>query len=318
METEREVQLVKYDTREEWLAARNHSIGASESAALFGLAPDSRESAYSLWAKKAGLIEPDIVDEEWLEWGQILEDPIAQRYAKRTGHQLWTPPTPWCVAVHPRLSFLTATVDRWIVQAKGRADRGDLEIKNVGAFNSDWREDGSAVVPLHVQAQVQHQLAVTGFSWAVVAALVGGNKLETFEVERNEEFIRELEAKAEEFWANVQRKEAPATDGKEATTRALKKLHPDDNGQTIDCDANDALIWESYERAKATEKQAKADVEAFGNHIKAKIGAATYAKFPDGRVISYRTASRGGYAVEPTKYRSLKFEKPKTITKGSK
>ena len=313
-----DVNLVRYDTREEWLAARTASIGASESAALFGLAPDGRESEYSLWAKKAGVIEPEQIDSEWLEWGQILEQPIAQRYAKRTGHQLWSPPTPWCVAVHPRLPFLTATVDRWILQAPGRTDRGDLEIKNVGSFNSDWRDGGSTVVPLHVQAQVQHQLAVTEFSWAVVAALVGGNKLETFEIERNEEFIAELEAKAEEFWVKVQRKEAPAADGSEATSKVLKRLHPADNGATVDLEAEAAQLWALMEEAKEKKKQAESVIQEQDNKLRAMLGANTFGALPDGRTLSLKTTAREGYVVNDTTYRTLRIEKPKTPKKGTK
>jgi putative phage-type endonuclease len=311
-----DVQLIKYDSREAWLAARTISIGASESAALFGLAPDSRESEYSLWAKKAGLVEPEQIDAEWLEWGQLLEGPIAERYAKRTGATLWQPPTPWCVAVHPRLPFLTATIDRWIV-TPGQ-NRGDLEIKNVGAFNADWREDGATKVPLHIQAQVQHQLAVTGFAYAVVAALIGGNKLETFEVERNQEFIDELEAKAEDFWGKVQRKEAPPADGSEATSKALKRLHPDDDGSTIVLDQEAEELTVALEAAKASKSEAEAKEKEAKNKLIAKIGAATFADLPGGRRLSLKTTERTGYYVDDTKYRTLRIEKPKAAKKGLK
>jgi putative phage-type endonuclease len=319
METQ-DVQLVKYDSREEWLAARTASIGASESAALFGLAPEGRESEFSLWAKKAGMVEPEQIDEEWLFWGAALEQPIADRYAKRTGHKLWTPPNAFCVAVHPRLPFLTATIDRWIIEAAGRTERGDLEIKNVGAFNADWREDGAAALPLYVQAQVQHQLAVTGFGWAVVAALVGGNKLETFEIERNPEFIAELEAKAEEFWGKVQRKEAPPADGKTATTKALKRLHPDDNGETMELDAAAVELAAELEAAKAWKKAGEDAAEEAGNKLRAILGANTYGALPDGRVVSLKTTETKGYTcvVEPKKYRTLKILKAKAATKGKK
>lgn len=309
-----DVNLIKYDTREAWLTARTTSIGASESAALFGLSPDSRESAYSLWAKKAALVEPEQIDAEWLEWGQILEEPIAQRYAKRTGAVLWTPPTPWCVAVHPRLPFLTATIDRWIVNPG--QDRGDLEIKNVGAFNSDWKGDGGGLaIPLHIQAQVQHQLAVTGFSYAVVAALIGGNKLETFEVERNPDFIEELEAKAEDFWGKVQRKEAPPADGSEATSKVLKRLHPDDDGSTIVLDAEAEELTAQLEAAKAEKSCAEAREKEAKNKLQAKIGAATFGQLPGGRILSLKTTSRAGHYVDESKYRTLRIEKTK---KGSK
>jgi putative phage-type endonuclease len=300
-----EVNLIKYETRNEWLAARTLSIGASESAALFDLSPDSRESEFSLWAKKTGLAEPEQIDAEWLEWGQLLEAPIAERYAKRTGCKLWTPPTPWCVAVHPRLPFMTATVDRWIIEAPGREDRGDLEIKNVGAFNSDWRDE----VPLYIQAQVQHQLAVTGFKWGVVAALIGGNKMETIEIERNPEFIAELEAKAIEFWDKVQRKEAPPVDGKAATARTLKLLHPSDNGATIALDSDVASWVDKLAKAKEDEKAAEAAKKEAENHIKATLGPNTFGTLPDGRIVSLKTQARAGYTVDPCEFRTLRVSK---------
>jgi putative phage-type endonuclease len=309
-----DVQLVRYDSRDAWLAARTASIGASESAALFGLSPQNRESPYSLWAKKAGLIEPDQIDSEWLEWGQILEEPIAQRYAARSGHVLWQPPTPWCVVVHPRLPFLTATLDRWIIDGHGKDSRGDLEIKNVGSFNTDWK-DG---IPLHIQAQVQHQLACTGFNWAVVAALIGGNKMETIEIERNQEYIDALEAKAEEFWTLVLRGEAPATDGTDATTKAIKKLHPNDNGETVDLPSEAELFANQVEHLKEKAKETDGYIKEFENKLRAMIGPNTFGALPDGRIVSLKTTARKGYTavIEPTTYRTLRITDSKK--KGSK
>ena len=308
-----DTQLTKYDTREAWLASRTTTLGASESAALLGLAPDGRESEFSLWTKKTGLVPEQELDAEWLDWGLALESPIAQRYAKRTGHVLWEPPTPWCVAVHPRLPFMTATIDRWIIEAKGHDDRGDLEIKSVGAFNSDWRDGKDLTLPLYVQAQVQHQLAVTGFGWAVVAALIGGNSLKTIEVERNQEFIDELETKAVEFWGRVQRKEAPAIDGSEASNKAVKRLHPDDSGETIEL-ADDALtLTLQLLTAKADEDKAEANAKEAENKLRAMLGAATFGTLPDGRIISLKTSERKGHTsvVKPTKFRTLKIIEPK-------
>ena len=312
-----DVQLIKYETREDWLAARNLSVGASESAAIFGLAPEGRESEYSLWAHKAGLVPAPPVSGEWIEWGNLLEEPIAQRYAQTSGDLLWKPPTPFCVIKHPRLPFMTATIDRWILQSsKHQGERGDLEIKNVGAFSPDWKEDGETVVPLHIHAQVQHQLACTGFAFAVVAALIGGNRLETFEIERDEDFITELEARLSEFWQRVQTKTPPPVDGKPATLRALKALHPDDNGKTIELDKEIAGWVARAERAKADKKAAEVAEKEAENHIKAVLGPNTFGTLPDGRSVSYKTQERDGYTVQPTKFRTLKIHAANAAKKG--
>jgi predicted phage-related endonuclease len=162
---------------------------------------------------------------------------------------------------------------------------------------------------------VQHQLAVTGFSYAVVAALIGGNKLETFEVERNPDFIEELEAKAEDFWGKVQRKEAPPADGSEATSKVLKRLHPDDDGSTIVLDEEAEELTAQLEAAKVEKSFAEAREKEAKNKLQAKIGAATFGQLPGGRILSLKTTSRAGHYVDESKYRTLRIEKTK---KGSK
>jgi predicted phage-related endonuclease len=162
---------------------------------------------------------------------------------------------------------------------------------------------------------VQHQLACTGFEWAAVAALVGGNRLEIINVERNEAFIAELEAKVVEFWGMVQRKAPPPVDGKEPTTQALKLLHPDDNGQTIELDADAADTASKLEAFRAKKKEAEDEAKRLENQLREKLGPNTFGALPDGRTISLKTTSRKGYTstVAPTTYRALKIHEAKGI-----
>lgn len=301
-----DIQLTDYETRPKWLAARMHGIGASESATLFGVSP--WHTPLSLWAEKTGKLEHEQSDGEWLDWGNLLEPLIAERYAAVTGSEIWQG-GPFCIAQHPTIPSMFATPDRMVIKSPGRGSRGSLQIKNASAYKShDWNEGP----PDFVQCQVQHEMAVLGLDWAAVAVLIGGNQFRYFDVERNPDFIAELEQQIEWFWGMVTRGEQPSAD--EIDARALdtiKRLHPADNGQEVDLPPAAAEWWGLLDAARkagsAADKQ-KADADA---KLRAAIGDATFAVLPDGRRLSLKTTSRSGFSVEPTTFRSLRLEKDK-------
>jgi putative phage-type endonuclease len=196
-------------------------IGASESAALFGVSP--HHTKHKLWAEKAGLLQHEESDEEYLDWGQFLEEPIAQRYATVTKRKIWQG-SPYCVAQHPDLPMMFATPDRWVIEAPDRGSPGLLQVKNAGWYKADEWEDGP---PDYVQIQTQHEMAVTGRQWHSVAVLIGGNRWAYWDIERNDAFIAELYEQIQLFWRRVKRKEAPPPeDIDHRSLGILKKLHP--------------------------------------------------------------------------------------------
>lgn len=299
-----DVQLISYRSREEWLNGRSAGIGASESAALFGM---SRwDSALSLWTKKRGLVADDNEENERLEIGLLMEPVVAQLYEKRTDRTLWRPPSPWTIARHKSIPCMTASVDSWVVEAEAKPGRGVLEIKNVDTFMSDDWEDGP---PLYYEIQLQHQLAVTGFRWGSVAAVIGGNRFKSFDIERNDEFIGELEALCLDFWRKVEDGTMPDPDGSEASKRALKKLHPLDDGSAMPLPDEAAKWWDELVKARADKRDAEKRVDKYTNLLAGAVGASTFGLLSDGRLISYKHQSRSGHVVEPYTFRSFKEEK---------
>lgn len=296
--------LVDYGNREDWLMARNQGVGASESAALFGISP--WETPYSLWAKKTGRVEEDGPSGEWIRWGSLLEGPIASRYQELTG-RIVEQAGQYAVAQHPTISCMRATPDRFVTLAPDRTPDGLLQIKNTNAFNGhDW-DDGP---PDFIQVQVQHEMACTGRSWASVAVLIGGAEFRHFDVERNDSFITELEAQCQWFWEFVQSDQPPPIDGSDRTLEVLKKLHPLDNGQEVTLPPDAIKWWAQLEAAKVEIKAAtssKTEAEAF---IKAAIGSATFGLLPDGRRLSLKTSSNPGHntPTAPYTYRTLRIE----------
>jgi putative phage-type endonuclease len=309
-----DIELLTFGTREEWLAARQKGIGASESAALFDLSP--WQSRFSLWAEKTGLAPPVELDGEWLEWGLLLEEPIAQRYAKRTQREVWQPGA-HSQAIHPHLPFMRATPDRWVITAPDRDGRGVLQIKNASFFKADAWEMGP---PDFVQAQVQHELAVTGFRWGSVAVLIGGNEFRYYDLDRNDAYIDELEHACAAFWQMVERREQPPVDGSRATAEALRRLHPLDDGSAVHLDDAALEAWAELERSKGALKALEAVKGEAENRLRAAIGGATFGLLPDGRLLSYKHITNNGYTrvVEPYTYRVLREEKQRAQKKGAK
>ena len=304
--------LIDYHDRETWLKGRTAGIGASEVAILFGLAPESWGSPMSLWLEKTGRQVPEERDGEWLEIGQLLEDDVAELYQRRTKRTLWSGGGPFVVAQHPRLSFLRCTPDRWVVDAPRMPGNGNLQCKNVGMYvPHDWN-DG---IPEHVVMQTQTEIACMDVAWGSAAALVGGNSFKWFDQKRDDALIAEIEAQVSWFWKLVMDDVPPPMDSSEATSRALRRLYPNDNEQEVVLPPSSEGWIAQWLDAKARLKVVKDEQDALRdeaeNAFLAAMGAATYGVLPDGRRVTLRTTTREGYAIEPTKYRQLRIESVK-------
>lgn len=314
--------LTDYKNREAWLAARGEFIGASEVAALFGLLPKSWGSMYSIWCEKTGISPPVEFTGEWLEWGQLLEEPIARKYEMVTGRTLWNGGGPYCVAQHPTLPMLRCTPDRFVISAPDKSSEhpGVLQIKNAAWFKEDDWDEGP---PPYIQIQVQSEMACTGAEWASTAVLIGGNKFRYVDVERNPNVIGEIEEQVAYFWRTyVETRIAPDIDGSEATESILKRLHPKDDGSTVVLDDEAIALVDQWRSAAAemleSGKASAAVKKEAENRLRAAIGSATFGKLPDGRTLSLKTTTRSAYSVEENTYRQLRLEaafKPKGLRK---
>lgn len=308
------VELLDYGSRDAWLASRPRAIGASEVAGLFtdgdGNSLSPYTNAHVLYLERTGQVAPVELTAEYVEMGNLMEPVIAGIYEQRTGRKLWQGGQ-FCVAVHPTIPRLRATPDRWVVEAPDREGAGLVQLKNANAFVArDW-DDGP---PQHIEIQVQAEMCVTGRDWDSVAVVFGGNRFEKFDIERNSLFIEELEEQVRWFWGMVESRTAPPIDGSARTLEAIKRLHPNDSGETVRL-PEEAVEWfDALEEAKRLAKEAEARETACKSKLLAAIGAATFGELPDGRLLSLKTSSNpgGDRRVEPYTYRSLRLAKKPT------
>lgn len=234
--------------RDKWLAVRRDGIGGSDVSALLGISDYTSE--LDLWLDKTGQAVDDSAGEAAL-WGTLLEDPIAREWARRTGVKVRRVGT----LAHVDRDWMRTNLDRLVSGCPEHA-RCFLEVKNRNEYVSgDW----GIGVPDEVEAQVQWSLGVTGFPAAHVAVLLGGNRLGSFTVTRDDDLIEDLVAAGSEFWhKHVLAGVAPSITNVDLLIDHLSGLPVDpDDVLDVDEDTRDRVLalLEKRRAAKAAEEE---------------------------------------------------------------
>lgn len=297
--------LESYDTEADWLAARTTGIGASEAAAVLGLSP--WKSPLELWAEKAGLVEAPTEEREAIRWGKLIQPLLVKEYARETGRATIEHPAyalyrdatrPWLLATPDALTW-RAEPDRLEVP-------GVVEVKNVTAYKADaWVSEP----PLLYQVQVQQQLAVLGYDWGSLAALIGGNTFRWVDVAANADFQEVLILKLEAFWLSVQRESPPPADGSDRTREILAKLYPKpEPGVEVALPPESAAWGQRLTEIEAVLKATGSEKSTLENQLRAAIGAAEIGVAPDGTRWSHKLIERAAEMVPrpATSFRQLR------------
>ena len=256
---------LRFESRDEWLEARNNGIGGSDAGAVMGLNP--YRSPLEVWLEKTGKVEPkDLSDKEAVEWGTRLEPMVAQKFADN----------------HPELKVLRknatmVSVDRpWAFANIDRELRGDgrgvLECKTAGLRSADQWVYGP---PEHYIAQIQHYLSVTGWDFAWCAVLIGGQEYREFYIPRDAEDIAAIDKAVDAFWNEyVVKNVMPKMTGMRSESGALAGMYAspsDEYLSVMDADMPElGEISDLKRQIKALEER-KSKAE---NIVKAAIGEA--------------------------------------------
>ena len=294
-----------FKTREDWLAARSKSIGASESAIIFGASKFG--TPLELWSRKLGLA-PAVEESEQMYWGNALEEPIARRFAKLTDRNVISigeNQGDYWIFYDEEVPQMSASPDRFQVPGESGIEEiaklGNLQLKTTNAFLAgDWAEE----IPLYYQIQVQHELACTGQTWGSIACLIGGQKLVWADYERNDPFIKTLRAKVKDFWSYIEAEIAPEVTADDA--ELLAHLYPEGESETIQLKPI-AEDWdEELQAAKTEEAVIKKKIALLKNQFKAAMGTATFGLIKDGLKYSLKTTNKKEYIVKAQSYRTLR------------
>lgn len=268
-------------THEEWIAARLKGIGGSDSAAVCGLSRFS--SPLDVWLLKTGR-KPAQPDNEAMHFGRLLEPVVRQEFARRT--RLTIKECPYILS-SKEYPFMIANVDGIVTEKDGT--KAVLEIKTTNSLTAIKDiEDG---LPVEWFLQVQHYLSVTELSKAHVVILIGGNKLQSQIIERDEETIQTLIALESHFWSEFVLKNVPPPVD-EHSGDALAILYPTSNESRVLLPVEaDELInqWLEIKKAEDDIKTAKTTCE---NKLKALLKEAETGTAPNGYTVSWKNYSQ--------------------------
>ncbi len=296
--------------RDEWLAARNIGVGASEVPILFGCGYGD-SSVIDLYLRKTSTDAAPIEENEGMGWGNRLQDAILNELAERA--DLGPRGDEWCgnkALIHNVLyPQLVCTPD-------GITSSDEpIEAKNVcmRIDEGDW--DGR--IPERFNLQCQSQIAVCGSDRCLFGALLFGGRLVWDWIPRNDELIAEIDERTREFWWHVANGVPPKPDGSKASRDAARAIAMrSDPVEVFESELDDILDqWKALKveesRAKESAESAEKQRRALEDQIILKMGSANEAFTKTGWAFRKRVTNRAGYTVEPKTIETFDVRQPK-------
>jgi putative phage-type endonuclease len=287
----------------EWFAQRRAGITATDLPKILGLSRYG--NALSVWLDKRGELPAEPAGEA-AHWGHLLEDPVAQEWARRNGASVTAVGT----VAHAEYRWQRASLDRIVLRCPDGDDGScPLEVKTRSAFLSgQWHSE----VPDDVLAQVTWQMLVTGYSHVHLAVLIGGQNLRSYRVDRDGDVASLLLEEAGRVWRHVLDGTPPQVDADEVLLKVLEAAYPDRAGEVHADAATVAALVADYDDAAADEKDAKTRKDAAKAALVALMGSDGDRLVIDGLTVpavTFKASQRAGYTVAPTTCRQLRIDK---------
>jgi predicted phage-related endonuclease len=134
-----------------------------------------------------------------LRFGSFAEEFVASEYARATGFELLHDES---THIHPEHSFMSAHIDRFVLENGSTAPSRILECKTANPFftSSEWGEVGSDEVPMSYLCQCIWYAAITNLDRVDLAVLFGNSDFRIYEITRDLRAEQMVLQKATTFW----------------------------------------------------------------------------------------------------------------------
>lgn len=307
------MNLLAFQSREEWLEARRLGVGGSDVPAILGLSP--WRTAMDVWAEKRGVVGGEPSNGYSLRRGQhmeaMLQDEVVRELADAGACvQHWTPAERArscrdpehrehglmiAVGAEPWMRYSPDGFLRFLGLGDTTKHWGLVEFKSHPRGASEWSEG----VPAHVVAQVRWGLMVCGLEVGVACADLG-TEVRWDWVHRDPAWEAEILPIVRGFWKSVETGEPPAPTADDGD--ALARIYPAHQaGKTVALPGEFLdLRWQADQLTKEIKEREKA-LEEIKNRVKAEMKDAETGVLVDGSGWRWKAQEQPATMPDPSK-----------------
>lgn len=160
------VEMLTFQSREEWLKARGNTIGGSDASAIVGMNPYKTNE--DLWLEKTGQIIPeDIGDKPYVKYGTEAE-PLLRELFKLDFPQYQVFYEENNLFRNKEYPWAHYSADGWLIDENGR--KGILEIKTTEILQSMQKEKWNQRIPDNYYIQCLHGLLIMEADFVILKA----------------------------------------------------------------------------------------------------------------------------------------------------
>jgi predicted phage-related endonuclease len=257
------------EDRVEWLEARRHYVGASESGALINRHPYLSLGELAV-QKLTGEQKPETPA---MKRGRHLEAAIASWYSEEHGIALDEPDELFIAD-----DCLIATLDRLVVGAPVAVEIKSVRGRYIGEPEPYWL------------CQAQTQMLCAGVDRVDIVALDDSDELKIFTVEPDTEVQALLVEAAQTFLAYIRRGEFPP--GIKLPYAAAATLHPAVERQAVDLNDDTARWCRALVCLQSRIRDLQADEDQLKGMIGHRLGDAAEGHYDGRTIVTWRSITR--------------------------
>lgn len=269
---------------------RTKYIGGSDIGSILGL---SRfRSPLEVWMEKTGR-ETKKLDSLPLRFGSFAESFVASEYSRATGFELIHDES---IYIHPKHSFMSAHMDRFVLEDGCSSPTRILECKTANPFSpGDWGEIGSDEVPMSYLCQCIWYMAITDINKVDLAVLFGNADFRIYEITRDLELENAIQEKASHFWNEFVLKDIAPPAQSEADCQTL--FSKGDSTKSIEAKAETLLLTKRLQLLNNEINVREGEISSIKQNIMNQMGEAETLRY-QGKVLATWKAPKPSFRLD--------------------